>query len=264
MATIVTLTSTESGANSLTDINSNFTNLNSDKAETSSLPVKATGAEINTGTNDTKFATPKAIADSNVAFIADIPVKASSSDINTGTDDAKFATALALANQTVLAKSASPTFTGTVTLPKTLLGEASVQLDAALSADGKWCGITETGTAAATLAFGQLCYFVAASSKWDLAKADSSTTSVGKLGICVLAASGDAQPTEVLLYGKVRADAQFPSLTIGAPVYISGATAGAIVTAQPTTTDYVIRNLGFGNTADELFFCPSPDYMTHT
>lgn len=37
------------------------------------VPVKATGAEINTGTDDAKFATPKAIADSNIAFLSDIP-----------------------------------------------------------------------------------------------------------------------------------------------------------------------------------------------
>ena len=34
-------------------------------------------------------------------------------------------------------------------------------------------------------------------------------------------------------------------------------------TGQPTGTDNVIRVLGFANTADELFFCPSPDYITH-
>jgi hypothetical protein len=33
-----------------------------------SVPVKATGAEIDTGTNDTKFATPLAIADSKLSF----------------------------------------------------------------------------------------------------------------------------------------------------------------------------------------------------
>lgn len=151
----------------------------------------------------------------------------------------------------------------------TLTGEiqdgenAGFRLDDALSADGKYSGIIEAGTAAATLVFGDLCYFVAASSKWNKAKADSATTSSGKLGICVLAASGDAQPTKMLLFGKINAASAFPTLTIGAPVYISGATAGAIVTAQPTTTDYVIRVLGFGNSGDELFFNPSPDYMTH-
>ena len=33
------------------------------------VPVKATGAEINTGTDDAKFATPKAIADSKLSYI---------------------------------------------------------------------------------------------------------------------------------------------------------------------------------------------------
>lgn len=45
-------------------------------AFTSDIPasaVKATGAEINTGTDDAKFVTAKAITDSNVAFLADIP-----------------------------------------------------------------------------------------------------------------------------------------------------------------------------------------------
>ena len=54
------------------------------------LPVKATGTEINTGTNDEKFATPLAIANSDVAFLSDVTTKANT---------------------------ASPTFTGTVTLP---------------------------------------------------------------------------------------------------------------------------------------------------
>src|SRR3989304_5257102 len=34
------------------------------------IPVKATGTEINTGTNDAKFATAKAVADSNISFPA--------------------------------------------------------------------------------------------------------------------------------------------------------------------------------------------------
>lgn len=36
--------------------------------------VKATGTEINTGTDDAKFATAKAIADSNLAFLSDITI----------------------------------------------------------------------------------------------------------------------------------------------------------------------------------------------
>jgi hypothetical protein len=60
--------------------------------------LKATGAEVNTGTEDAKIVTPKAIGDSNVAFISDIPVKATGAEIDAGTDDAKFATSKAIAD----------------------------------------------------------------------------------------------------------------------------------------------------------------------
>ena len=60
--------------------------------------VICTGAEINTGTDNAKGATPKAIADSDIAFLADIPDKATDAEINTGTDDAKFATPKAIAD----------------------------------------------------------------------------------------------------------------------------------------------------------------------
>jgi hypothetical protein len=59
------------------------------------VPVKATGAELNTGTDDAKFATAKGLADSDYAKTTDIPVKAIGSEADTGTDDAKFLTAKA-------------------------------------------------------------------------------------------------------------------------------------------------------------------------
>lgn len=62
------------------------------------IPVKATGAEVNTGTDDDKFVTPKAVEDSDYAKTAAIPVKASGAEVDTGVDDAKFVTALALTN----------------------------------------------------------------------------------------------------------------------------------------------------------------------
>jgi hypothetical protein len=57
--------------------------------------VKASGAEVTTGTDDAKFATAKAIKD---AGIVATPVKASGAEVTTGTDDAKFATAKALSD----------------------------------------------------------------------------------------------------------------------------------------------------------------------
>jgi hypothetical protein len=148
---------------------------------------------------------------------------------------------------------------GTLTSALDLGENAGLVLDASLSADGKWSGIKEAGTAGAALTFGQLCYFNS-SNKWVLAKADSITTSTNKLGICILAASGDAQPTEVLLFGKVNAAAQFPTLTVGAPVYISSTVSGAVVTTAPSSANSVTRIIGFGNTGDELFFIPSDFY----
>jgi hypothetical protein len=135
-------------------------------------------------------------------------------------------------------------------------------LDAALSADGKYSGIVEAGTAGAVLAFGDLCYLQTSDSRWELCDANITACFGMKLGICVLAAASDGSTTKMLLFGKIRADAKFPALTIGAPVYMSE-TAGAIVTAAPVTTDSATRVIGQGNTADELHFCPSPDYYTH-
>jgi len=139
---------------------------------------------------------------------------------------------------------------------------APIILDAALSADGQYSGITEAGTAGAALAFGEIVYLAVADSRWELAKANAAATSFGKIGICVLAAGADGNPTTVLLYGKVRADAKFPTMTIGAPVFISAATAGLITSTAPSgTTNFVVRIIGQANTGDELFFCPSPDYI---
>lgn len=57
--------------------------------------LKATGAEVTTGTEDAKIVTPKGLKDAGIGVS---PVKASGAEITTGTDDAKFATAKALAD----------------------------------------------------------------------------------------------------------------------------------------------------------------------
>lgn len=171
--------------------------------------------------------------------------------------------AINLSNGTALPASS---LTAGVLAANVTLGESSGQivLDPTLSADGTWSGIMQAGTAGATLAFGDLVYLAAADSRWELADADAASTSGDVvLGICVLAAASDGDTTNILLYGKVRADAAFPALTIGAPVYV-GTTAGDVQTAQPSGTDDVIRVVGFGLTADVLLFNPSGFYITHT
>lgn len=159
-----------------------------------------------------------------------------------------------------------PTSGGTLSGNITLGENTSIALDPAGSADGKYSGTTVTGTAGATLAFGDVVVLDVTDSRWELADANSAAAADGDaramLGICVLAAAADGSATTILLHGIVRADAAFPALTVGAPVYV-GETAGDAVVTQPTTADVLIRVIGHALTADEMFFNPDNSWITH-
>jgi len=148
-------------------------------------------------------------------------------------------------------------------LPSTLPENIGLILDASLSADQKWSGIVEAGTAGATLDFGDIVYHSVGDGEWMLAKADATATSGAvKLGINVTVAQvANGNAMTVLLFGKVRSDADY-AFTVDAPVFISAATAGDMTSTAPTgTTNFVVRIVGYGNTADELFFCPDNSYV---
>ncbi len=152
---------------------------------------------------------------------------------------------------------------------QTLAENAAIELDAVLSADGKYTGIVQAGVAATALAFGELCYKVTATGRWDKASGAAAgvgtVVATGQLGICILAAAGAASVTTLLMYGNVRADSLFDTFTVGAPVYMSAATAGKIVSAAPTgTTDFTVRKAGMAEDGNTVFFNPSNDYITLT
>lgn len=153
---------------------------------------------------------------------------------------------------------AGGTMTGAINLGE----NAGLELDSALSADGKYSGIVRAGTAGATLAFGDLCYLAAADSRWELVDANAESTSGGLLGMCVLAAASDGSATKMLLLGFIRADAAFPTLTIGAKVF-AATTAGDVQTTAPSGTADIIRVVGYADTADSFYFNPSADYYEH-
>lgn len=159
-----------------------------------------------------------------------------------------------------------PTAGGTMTGNITLGENASVALDPAGSADGKYTGITITATAGYTQAFGDLVYLDPTDSRWEATDANSAAGADGDargiLGI-VVSAGTDGNACTILLHGVVRADAKFPSFTINNPIYVSE-TSGLVTQTQPTTTDVVIRVVGSALTADEMYFNPSYDYITHT
>lgn len=157
---------------------------------------------------------------------------------------------------------AGGTMTGAITLGE----NASVALDPAGSADGKYTGITVTGTGGTTIAFGDLIYLDPTDSRWELCDANSASgadgDSRGIIGMAV-STSTDGAAVTVLLHGIIRADAVFPAMTVNAPMYVSE-TAGDITGTQPVTTDVVIRIVGVAITADELFFNPDFSWTTHT
>lgn len=178
--------------------------------------------------------------------------------------------ALTVGEQTVVGRITGGNIAAlTVAQLQTLLFSAALPenvgifFDEVLSADGKYSGFcTSNFLAGATLAFGDLVYLASADSRWELVDANAEATAKGILGICVLAAAGDGSATTVLLLGKVRADTAFPALTIGAPVF-AGTTAGDVQTTAPSGAADIIRIVGFGITADELLFNPSPDWFEH-
>lgn len=163
---------------------------------------------------------------------------------------------------TIARTDAGQTFTGTQLLNE----NASIGLDPAGSADGKFTGITVTATAGYTQAFGDLVYLDPTDSRWEACDANSAAgadgDSRGIIGMVVVAGT-DGNACTILLNGIIRADAKFPSFTVNNPIYVSE-TAGAVTQTQPTTTDVVIRIVGFALTADEMYFNPDNTYITHT
>ena len=174
--------------------------------------------------------------------------------------------ALPLANDTLVGKATTDTLTNkSIGAGKLTLEEnASIALDPAGSADGKYTGITVTGVAGATVAFGDLITLDKDDSRWELVDISAAAAATGDargiLGMAV-SAGNDGDTITILLEGIIRADANFPTLTIGANVYAS--TTGDIVVTQPTTTDYVIRIVGGALTDSEIFFRPDFSWTTH-
>ena len=195
----------------------------------------------------------------NVLAVAGADFRIATADVGTNADSVPtLSSTNTLTNKTltspVLTTPSAFTTGGTITLAE----NTSIALDPAGSADGKYTGITIAGTAGAALAFGDLIYLAAADSRWELTDADAAATANVLIGMCVLAAAADGDPTTILLQGAIRADTAFPAMTISARMYM-GETAGDIQATIPTGADAIIRAVGYALTADELYFCPSMD-----
>lgn len=159
-------------------------------------------------------------------------------------------------NASVARLDAAQSFTGTQTFNNyiQLSENGGILMDQTLSADGKFSiAVGEISTLGETLSVGHLVYFKAADSRWWKCDSDADATSGPvKLGIvCVAGVAGE--DCQIMLKGKIRADSLFPSFTVGAPVHI-GATAGEMAVTAPTSG--IVRVVGYGDTADTLYFNP--------
>jgi len=178
--------------------------------------------------------------------------------------------AIAIGEQTVAGRITGGNIVGltvaqlqTLTLSAALPENVGILLDPALSADGKYSGIVETGTAGSALSFGQSIYWQPSDARWELTNASSSPASMGKVGICVQAAAADGSATTALLIGKVRADAQFPTFSTGSPVFFS-TTAGMLTNTAPSGAGNITRIAGYGNDGNELYFNPDCTWLEMT
>lgn len=243
-------------------------------SNTKTLTNKSIDADTNTITNienaDIKAAAAIAVNKLAALTASELVITDSSGFITTSTGvsatEAGYLNGVTSAIQTQL-DARLPLAGGTMSGNITLGENTSIALDPAGSADGKYTGTTVTGTAGYAQTFGDLVYLDPTDSRWEKTDANAASGADGDargvIGIVVVAGAADGNACTILLNGIIRADAAFPAMTINAPMYVSE-TAGAITGTVPTTTDAVMRTVGFALTADELRFDPSSDYATHT
>jgi len=145
----------------------------------------------------------------------------------------------------------------------TLAEDVSIGLDNALSGDEKYTGITIAGTSGYTQTAGDCVYLDPTDSRWEACDANAAAGADGDcrgmVGI-VVSAGTDGNACTILLQGTVRS-ANFPAFTVNEPLYISE-TADLITHTAPSTTDAVVRTIGFALSATDMYFNPSPDYIT--
>lgn len=110
-------------------------------------------------------------------------------------------------------------------------------------------------------AIGDLVY-LDSSATWQKCDANTLLLYNGMLGIALEVKASANALLVALPWSFVYSTTWFPTWTIGLPIYMSE-TAGAMTQTAPTTTDSATRVLWWWVGADKMYFFPSPDYITH-
>lgn len=144
---------------------------------------------------------------------------------------------------------ASPTFTGTVTVPMVALNPAPADTEAS--------GIIAAVTVGENVVRGDILYLKSDGKYWK-AKADAATTIP-----CVAIALGTINANNsgnVMFTGYLRDDTAY-NWTVGGLLYVSKDTAGVITQTRPSATGNQVQIIGYAVTADIIFFNPNYTYV---
>lgn len=116
-----------------------------------------------------------------------------------------------------------------------------------------YAGITSTETMAADCAVGEVLYLSATG--YNKAKADADAT----LPCCALCLETGTGAKKVLKVGFIKNTAW--NFTIGAQIYVSTATAGAITETKPITSGNRVNPIGVAVATDIIWFNPSAVFV---
>jgi len=137
----------------------------------------------------------------------------------------------------------------------------AIDLAEALSADGKYCGITCAGVAGETVAYKELVYLKTADQRWWKALADAEATS-GDVMVAIVIVGDDAgNAITLLLWGYLRED-DFNFTSYGQALFIDASSGGVMTQTAPSGASQIVRVVGYAHDdADTIFFCPSPVWI---
>tara|TARA_R110000868_G_scaffold89328_1_gene248680 strand:- start:1197 stop:2513 length:1317 start_codon:yes stop_codon:yes gene_type:complete len=170
------------------------------------------------------------------------------------------------ATSTLAALGVAQSFSAVQTIPNITLPTNGQILHTVPTSDGQATGptINAFNCGYSSSAVGDLVY-LDSSSTWQKCNAGSTVLLYsGLLGIALEVKASGAALLVALPGSFVYAVAAFPTFTIGSPIYMSAATAGAVTQTAPSATNNAVRVVGWGVHADKMYFFPSPDYITRT
>lgn len=128
-------------------------------------------------------------------------------------------------------------------------------------ADHTYSGIVVSLTAGENLAITEVGYFKSDGKVWK-AKADAESTS-GSCMIVMATAAINQNDAGIFLIKGFFQDASAFNFTVGKPQYIDASTGGALTETAPSTATQVARIVGYGKTADIIYFCPDTSYVVN-